>query len=54
MTDSEEDCNRERWEVKYEEEDRYAVTIVDCHLDKHSEMAQNLLKDCRENSIGRV
>lgn len=52
MADGEEDCNCERWEVEYQEEDRYAVTVVDCHLDKHSEMARNLLRNCRESSMG--
>lgn len=38
MADSEEDCNRERWEVEYQEEDRHAAAIVDRHLTGNSEM----------------
>lgn len=38
MADSEEDCNRERWEVEDQEEDRHAAAIVDRHLTGNLEM----------------
>lgn len=31
MADGEEDCDCERREVEYQEEDRHGIAVVDCH-----------------------
>ena len=37
MANGEEDCNCKRWDLEYQEENRYAVAIVHSHFIEYSE-----------------